>query len=81
MILKKGGYIHKIVEFICFVIGPTIVASSLINFSVGPYRSHGDAIPYYYYSSGSGNGFALGVFLISLGFFFKSLWVEDKKDN
>ena len=62
----------KIIEFICFVVGPTIVAFSLVNFS---------SMPYYYYSDGSKTGVAMGVFLICLGFFLKSQWMTDNKGD
>ncbi len=53
----------KSIESSCFVIGPTVTAYFVANFTVDAYG--------YYYRDMEG-GIAFGVFLIALGFAFRN---------
>ncbi len=57
----------KSVEASCFVIGPTVTAYFIANFTVDSYG--------YYYRDMEG-GIAFGVFLIALGFALRN-WRRD----
>ena len=72
---------RRVIEFVCFVIGPTIVAFALVNFSSSFGRSYSNSTPYYYYDNGSKTGVAVGVFLIFLGFFLRWCRKVDKKND
>ena len=58
----------KSIESSCFVIGPTVTAYFITNFTVDAYG--------YYYRDMEG-GIAFGVFLIALGFAFRN-WSREE---
>ncbi len=69
---------NKLVDILCFIIGPMIIAYNLFDFRFGQYLGH-DAFRYYYMED-TQIFIALGVALVCWGF-LRLYWKKNKGIN
>jgi hypothetical protein len=70
--MKRG--VHKLIDVICFVVGPTILAVGLFNFAWTIVAYGGESAPREHFSVG------IGVALIAVGF-LRVHWLRSDRQS